>query len=253
MKKIYPYMNYIVAAAGVASALMRNWALSAGTDRNGLYPAGHPGWIGYILVSLALLAGAFLLSRTAEADGSWQRNFPRPTIFRGAGYALAAIGVLLYGLNLSATGDFLQTAIYWGSFLCGAALLLLSAQVFFEKTPLFLAYPVICLYFALQVFAIGKDFGAEPEMLRFLPQLFAVAASALASYQLWGFSAQMGNRQKSLFWSWCAAYFCLAAAPGNHMVFIALGLWHLLSHPVLSLPPVEEAGSTPEETTESET
>ena len=104
-----------------------------------------------------------------------------------------------------------------------------------------------------QVFVIGKDFGAEPELLRFLPQLFAVAASALAAYQLWGFSVGMGNRQKSLFWSWCAAYFCLAAAPGNHIVFITLGLWHLLSHPVLHLPPVEEPEPIPEEIAESET
>ena len=253
MKKIHPFTTYIIAAAGTLSALLRAWLLSAGTDRKGLYPAAHIGWIGYVVLSLAVLAGAFFLSRTFESESGWQRNFPRPHIFRSAGYAIAASGVLLYGLTLSTGADLIQTALYWGSFLCGAALLMLAAQIFCGKTPSALAYPVICLYFALLLFTFGKDFGAEPEMLRFLPQLFAVAASALAAYQLWGFSVQMGNRQKSLFWSWCAAYFCLAAAPGNHMVFIALGLWHLLSHPVLSLPPVEEAGSTLEETTESET
>ena len=253
MKKIYSYANYFVAAAGVLSALLRAWVFSTGTDFNGLYPGGHPGWIGYVVITLALLAGLVLLSRTEEQDSTWQRNFPRPTILQGAGYALAGVGVLVYGLSLSANADLLQQASYWSCFLCGAALLMLSAQAFFHKPPVALAYPVICLYFALQVFVIGKDFGAEPELLRFLPQLFAVAASALAAYQLWGFSVGMGNRQKSLFWSWCAAYFCLAAAPGNHIVFITLGLWHLLSHPVLHLPPVEEPEPIPEEIAESET
>ena len=50
MKKLYPYFNFIVAGFGIAGALLRMWLLSAGTDARGLYPANHPGWIGYLIL-----------------------------------------------------------------------------------------------------------------------------------------------------------------------------------------------------------
>ncbi|MBO7185103.1 MAG: hypothetical protein J6V34_04805 [Oscillospiraceae bacterium] len=254
MKKYFPYINYIVAAAGALGAVLRFWLLSAGCDEKGLCPADHPGWIGYLILTAAVLVLVYLMTRNVEEDPTWLRNFPQPTqrdsdvswhlsfaksCFRAAGYALAAIGILFYGLTFHYGESTFQSILYWGAFVCGATLLLTAAQSFTGKVPVSLAYPVICAYLALLLFTLGKDFSDEPEMLRFLPQLFALAASALAAYQLWGFAVGCGNRKKSLFWSLTAAYLCLAAAPGNHPMFATLGAWHLLSHPVLLLPPAE--------------
>ena len=84
----------------------------------------------------------------------------------------------------------------------------------------------------------------------FLPQAAALTASALASYQLWGFAADCGDRRKSLFWSLTAGCLCLAAAPGAHVMYAAVGLWHLLSHCALTLLPEEIIEECPEESSE---
>ena len=268
MKKFYPYSNFIVAGFGIAGALLRMWLLSAGTDARGLYPANHPGWIGYLILTAAVLVLVYLVTHNAEEAPTWLQNVPQPTqqdsdvswhlsfaqnCFRAAGYALAALGILFYGLTFHYGENTFQSILYWGAFVCGAVLLLTAAQCFTGKVPVSLAYPVICLYLALLLFSMGRDFSDEPELLRFLPQLFALAASALAAYQLWGFAVDSGNRQRSLFWSFAAIYLCFAAAAGNHYLYVLLGLWHLMSHCALTLPPAQpEEVETPAEPEEEQ-
>ena len=67
MKKHLNLAPFLAAAAGVAGALLRSWLLKAGTDDRGLYPSGHPGWIGYVILSVAMIVGLYLLTREAEA------------------------------------------------------------------------------------------------------------------------------------------------------------------------------------------
>lgn len=253
MKK---YLNYIAAAAGIAGALLHRWTLSVGTDANGLYPTAHPGWIGYLLVMAAATAVLFLLTRDCGKNGSWNANFPRfPTqdapnspryffdvakfFFSGAGYALAALGILLSCKDMTPGTDLLQAIAYWGGLLCGIVMLILCAQFCAGKTPTALLHLLPCLYFALQLFLVGKASSNETQLLRILPQVLAFAFSALASYELAGFSVGIGNRCRSLFWSLCAAVFCFAAVPGGNRFFLALGLWHLLSHCRLTEPASE--------------
>ena len=98
------------------------------------------------------------------------------------------------------------------------------------KQPVVPAHVLPCLYFVVLTFKMARQFGAEPELIRFLPQFLAVAASALASYQLWGFDVGAGNRRKSLFWSLTAGYFSLVAIPGGGLLYGAMALWHLTGH-----------------------
>lgn len=260
MKKHLKYSTLFAATAGVLGALLRRWLLSAGTDANGLYPAFHPGWIGYLVLTLAAMAALWLATREPGEDPTWNRNFPHglpdssvpnfylhfsKVAFTAAGYALAAVGIGLYSRSLLPSSGRLEIAVCWSGFLCAAALLLLSVQIILGKAPASLAHLLPCVYFALLLFLMGKQFSDEPELMRFLPQVAAIAASALACYQLWGFAVGSGSRKNSLFWSMSALYLCLAAAPGNHVLYIGLALWHLMSHCSLTISPAE-----PEETQE---
>ncbi len=245
MKKLYPYADYLVAAAGVAGAALRHWLLSAGTDGRGLYPAAHPGWVLYLVLTGAVLVLIWFLTRQPGKNPHWQPNFPQG-ILPGLGLAAAGCGIALYSISRLGTLGLLNTAACWAGFFAAAALLLLGWQRFRGQAGVSMAYLVPCLFLALLLFCMGKDFRAEPEILRYLPQLLAVSASALACYQLWGFGVDLGSREKSLFWSFAAAYLCLAAAPGQSVLYVGLALWHLLGHCTLILPPEPPEAATEE-------
>ena len=258
MKKYLPYANYLAVAAGLAGALLRWWTLSAGPDSKGLYPAAHPGWIGYLLVMAAAAAVLFLMTRDCGKNGSWTANFPRfpaqdrpndPRYYLdvskffscGTGYALAGLGILLSCKDLASSADRLHTVVSWGGFLCGIVMLFLCMQFCTGKTPTALLHLLPCLYFALQLFLAAKLGSTETQLLLFLPQVLALGCSALAGYELAGFGLGIGNRRKSLFWSLSAAALCFAAVPGGNRFFVLLGLWHLMSHCRLTEPAAEES------------
>ncbi len=238
MKKLYPYATYLAAAAGVLGALLRFWLLSAGTDENGLYPSGHPGWILYLVLTVGVLVFLRFLTKAPGSESAWQPNFPAG-VLPALSHVLAGCGIAFYSISQIGTGGLLTMLSCLTGFFAAASFLLLGWQRFSGSQPASMAYLIPCLHFALQLFCMGRDFSAEPELLRYFPQLLAIGASALACYQLWGFGVGMGNREKSLFWTLTAAYLCLAAAPGQQVIYIGLALWHLLGHCALILPPAE--------------
>lgn len=238
MKKYLPYANYLAAAAGILGALLRQWTLSTSMDENGLYPAAHPGWIGYLLVMIAAAAVFFLMTRDPGKNGSWSANFPGG-ILPAMGQAAAACALVLQALPQLAVGDNLHTVSALLG-LCGAAVLAWTAVRQLQgQDPQGLLHLLPCLFFALQLFLLGKTSSNETQLLRFLPQVLAFGLSALASYELAGFGADIGNRSRSLFWSLLAAALCLAAVPGGNWALLPLGLWHLLSHCTLTEPASE--------------
>lgn len=245
MKKYLPYADYLAAGAGILAALLRQWLLVTGMDSKGLYPAAHPGWIGYLLVMVAAIALFFLLTRTCSDSTGWENNFPTGS-FPILGQMAAACGIVIYCLPLLQSDGMGLICSILGLFAAGA-LLVLSWQRFQQKPPFAPAYLLPCLFFALQLFLLGKQYGTETQLLCFLPQFLACAASALASYELMGFAAEAGNRRKSLFLSLSAAALCFAAAPGAHWMYAAVGLWHLLGHCTLSEPATETAEPNEEE------
>lgn len=241
MKKYLPYANYLAAAAGVLGALLRQWTLVVGPDSKGLYPAAHPGWIGYLVVMLAAAAVLFLMTRGCEKTGASLS----PGFFPLLGQGVAACGVLLYSLPLLRLGGTLNLLGGLLGLCAAGALAILAWQQFQKKEPFAPAYLLICLFFALQLFLVSKQFGTETQLLRFLPQVLALGVSALAAYERMGVGARCGNRAKDLFWSLIATALCFAAAPGAHWMYAAVGLWHLLGHCNLAEPTAEVTDQQP--------
>ena len=239
MKKCIPYSNYIVAAAGIAAALLRKWLLTGGTDDKGLYPAAHPGWIGYLLLSIVTLAFIWAVTRQEKNNPNWNANFTGG-ILPAASYVLCAIGMGLYSYTLLSETFMLVSLVRLWGFASAAVMLVLGWLRYHGRTSNTVLPLIPSLFFALQLISLTGRFGSDPELLRFLPTIFASASTALACYQMWGFSVDYGSRKSCLFWSLSAAYFCFAAAPSDHVMYITLGLWHLLSHPMLTLSPAVE-------------
>ena len=237
MKKLIPYASYIALGAGVLGAGLQWWALSAGADEKGLYPAAHPGWIGYLLVMGAALILFFLLVRTSEqapgTEGSACRSY-------SAFYHLAtAIAIGAYCVPmLRSRGLELISAVIG---LCATgALILLFCQQLQKKPPFAPAHLVVCLFFAVQFFLLSKQNNTETQLFLFLPQLFACAAAALASYERMGIAAGDGNPKKARFWSLAAGMLCLAATPGARLMYAAVAVSYLLEY-CPSCAPIEEA------------
>ena len=226
MKKYLPYANYLAAGAGVLAALLRQWTLVAGTDAKGLYPAAHPGQIGYLVVMTLAIAAFFLLTRHCKDGSDWKRDFPTGPL-PILGQLAAACGIAIYSLPLLQSHRIGMICGILG-FCATGALLVLSWQRFQQKPPFAPAYLIPCLFFALQLFLLGKQYSAESQLLCFLPRFLACAASTLSSYERMGMAAEAGNRRKSLFLSLSAAALCFAATPGAHWMYAAVGLWHLL-------------------------
>jgi hypothetical protein len=249
VKKFLPYANYLAASAGVAGALLHRWYLSAGPDSSGLYPAAHPGTIGYVLVILAAGVALFLMTQDCGKNGSWRPNFPGG-LLPAIGQLLAAAGLLIYGIP--------KLELFWSVNAVSAALAVCSALALVIVTVLQhqkqdgfgILYLLPCLFFALQLFLVGKTSSTETQLPLYLPQVLACAFSALACYEIIGFGAGIGNRRKSLFWSLSAAMLCIAAGAA-HWYFLPLGLWQLASHCTLSTPPEETPEEEPDPATET--
>ena len=248
MKKYLPYANYLAAAAGVAGALLRWWTLSVGPDAKGLYPAAHPGWIGYLLLTAAAILALWLLTRSPEDAPKPLENFYlafSSTALTAAVHLLAAIGIALHATRGS---GLLQTVTYFLPLACAGGLTVLGLQIFSGKAPTGTVYLLPCVFFAMQLFLFGKQYGNETQLSLFMPQALAMAASSLASYRLWGAAVGCDDRRKRLFWSLTAGFLSLAAAPGAHVMYAAVGLWHLAGHRILTPP---ETAAEAEEASEA--
>ncbi len=227
-----PLIGLICGAVGI---VLRLWMLLGGTDDRNLYPKSHPAWILLCLVSLCAVILFFLLSRHTEPRRSYKNNFPASGI-GAAGHLAAATGIAIDGLGLF--GNFLGNLAGIAAILSTLALIYGGWQRLQGLRTSFLVHFVPCVYLVLQVFAMGRILGAEPEISRYLFSFLAILASLLACYELWGFDVGLGNRNNSIFWSLTAACLCLTAIPGDshRLSYLGLAVWFLTN--LCSLKPV---------------
>lgn len=239
MKKEQPIAKWIALAAGLVGGALRYLPIAAGADEKGLYHSGHPGWIGYLALSVVMLVLCWWLSRR-ETEKPLHRSI-RPVVM-----LLAFVGLFLYaraqlyaGTTVAIGRIELPVSLLLGILgLVAAAGLVCGANACRQgKNPPLVTYILPCLYFALEMFRINLSEGGEPEMIRFLPQFLATVTAALGSYQLWGRTVGLPSAKKMGFWRLLAGYLCIAAAPGNHVMYALVGLWLLFDE---EMPPQKE-------------
>lgn len=234
MKKYLRYADVFVLFAGALGLLLRLLVLMGGTDDKALYPAAHPAWIILCVISVPVLLAIWLVTRNVGNDDRYAVNFPR-SIPGAVACALAAVALLVTAL------DFWKLSPNAGRLLhmvCGllgmgsAAGLGLAAYCrFVGKKPHYACLFLPCAFFTLRIFLLGQTLGAEPETVRYLFKMLAGLAMIPACYQLWGFTVDLGNRSKCLFWCLTAAFLSMVAVPDTDgwLLHIACAAW-MMTH-----------------------
>lgn len=247
MKKYLRYADVLVLFAGAIGLLLQLILLLGGTDDKNLYPSSHPAWILLCIFSVGVMIFLWLLTRQVGVDNDYSKNFPASAI-SAVSTGLAAIGVAVTAINLFSSKPL--------NILCGitglisAAGLLLAALCRFRgQRPHFLCHAAPAVFFALRIFLLGQELGAEPEVVRYLFQMFASMALVLACYQLWGFDVNMGHREKCLFWTMLSAYLCIVAvaAKDNWLLYLTCAPWMLTGSCSLKYLPKRMRGAESEE------
>lgn len=249
MKKILRFADMVVLVCATFGMLLQLWIFWGGTDNKGLYPAMHPGWVLSWILSISVLAFIWVVTRQVGANQSYKANFPA-SIPGALGCLAAAIAVFYHGWLQLAYG------VVWLDALCGVLALLGGAGLlavaycrFTGKQPAFFPFMILCAYFALHVFSLGRDVGGEPEMVRYLFRFLATIVLIPATYQFWGFSVSLGNRQTCLFWCLLAGYLCLLSAPAgeNGLIYLLLGIWMMTNPCAMKYLPRRKATVLPPE------
>ena len=229
MKKLLRFADMIILVCATAGMLLQLWIFLAGTDAQGLYPAGHPGWIAGLILSVCVLAFTWLVTRQVGNHQGYKVNFP-PSIpaalgCLGAVFSFGSIGLQHLSNNLL----WLDTLIGILGLLSAAGLLLVAFCRWRGLKPPFLCYGLPCFVLALYVFSLGRQVGGEPEAVRYLFRFLAALSLIPACYQFWGFSVGCGQRQSCLFWGLLASYLCIMSAPAGEdgLVYMLLGIWML--------------------------
>ncbi len=239
MKKLFPYTPFLALLLSTAGTGCHLWLIANGTDERNLYPAFHISMVLLGILTAAALVLFWLLSRQTDAKRNYGHNFPASPL-GAAGHLAAAVGILLTGLQQLTGGQALVGIL---ALLASLGLILGGYGRLQGRKPQILVHLLPCLYFALSLFTSGRVLGSEPELIRYLPGFLANVAAILACYQLWGFDGgvNLGNRNKSLFWSLTAAYLCFVAVPGNDQwpLYLGVGLWFITN--LCSLRPMRRS------------
>ena len=216
MKKYLPHIDLLTLAVAAIGILLRFWHLGTGVDENGLYPANHIAWTLLLFLSAALVIVLFLTAGFAGKSRSYSGNFSA-SLPGAVGYALAGCAMVLSSIGYL-TGESLMLYTLTGilGLLSAAALILGGWCRWKGRRPHFLVFALPCVFFALRLFCTGHIWGDEPELHRYLLGFFANIMCTLATYQLWAFAVNLGNRSKSLLCSLLAIYLCLVAVPGSN-------------------------------------
>ena len=227
MKKYLPHIDLITLAVAAIGILLRFWHLSAGVDEKGLYPATHLAWTLLLCLSAALAAVLFVVAGYAGKSRNYRSNFS-PSMPGAVGFALVGCAMALSAIGYLNGEDLMLYDLTGIVGLLSAAALILGGWCRWKgKRPHFLVFALPCVFFALRLFCTGHAWGDEPELHRFLLGFLANLMCALAAYQLWAFSVNLGNRSKSLLCSLLAVYLCLIAVPGSSdgTFYLAIAIW----------------------------
>ena len=211
MKNLLKFADSFVLFAAIAGCALRMWFDNTAMDGKGLYNMLHPAWILLCLLSVGAVVFFWLLARQAGDDNRYKVNFPR-SIVGAVTYILLAVVLGYTGvMELLAATQWWDKIAAFGAMLSAVMLAVAGIERSGGRRPAPILPMVPTLYFGVRMFLLSRGFGAEPQIYTFLFSFLAAVALIPAFCGLWGFAVRMGNRQRSIFWSLTAAYFCLLA------------------------------------------
>ena len=242
MKKLLRFADCLVLLAAIIGCLLRIWLQNAITEGQLLSVGTHPAWILLCVFSGLTAVFIWLMTRHAGEDNRYMINFPR-SVSGMAMYLLLAIALGYSGImDLLGAEDLLEQVQAVAAMLSAVMLATAGIERFRGTRPAFFLHMIPCVYLALRMLLLGREFGADPHLPDFLFTFLASVSLIPAFYWLWAFDVKMGSRKQSLFWSLLAAYFCMIASFDSsvawavHILFAACLLGNLCVQKYLPQP-----------------
>lgn len=228
-------LKYITLGAAAAGCALRFAHYALGTDGRGLLVRNH--WTVYGLWVLCLGFCAALLILRGSITGSRRFDHARFTPIPAAAGSLA-LGAALLITAFRNFGGFLLSAdfLIWVLGPC-AGLGLIAAGIcrLSGKKPYFLMHALLCLYMALRMVSMYRQWSADPQLQDYGFYITAHAAVMLTAYQHAAFDAAMGSHRNLWVCSLASVFLSCTALPHceEWILMAACALWAFCNLTVL--------------------
>lgn len=238
MKKFLLMADRLVIAAAAVGLSLRLWLLLVGPDEKGLYPAGHISWILLLVLTAIVAVSLFLLAGHAGHNRSYHSNFPA-SVPAAVGCVIGAVCVAWSSIGLLSGESLLHTLSGCTGLAAAAVLGYWGWCRWKNLRPKGIAFGILCLFFGVRIFLLGRTWGDDPELLRFFFGFLATVCAMLASYQLWGFAVNLGNRSAGVLFGLLSVYLCCCAIGENTdpILYAGLAVWMITNLCSLKCPP----------------
>lgn len=221
-------------AAGALGLMLRVVLFATGTDEKGLLVSGH--WAGKSLwlLTAAMIASLFVLTRTIQGPRRYRESHPA-SFAACAGAAAAAIAIVRTAAAEFRTQPFLFTILGLAAAVCLLAIAFCRLQ---PRKPHFLLHAVVCVFFAIRMVNQYRNWNSDPQVLDYAFYLGAYIVLMLTAYQHAAFDAGIGSHQAVWFTGLLAAYLCLVSLPSSVDTWLLLGcgIWSFTNLTSLRAP-----------------
>lgn len=245
-------LKYLILGAGGLGLILRILLYATGIDGRGLLVADHWAHIALWIVTIAVAAAVFLLTRFLGGPTDYKAAYP--VSFPAAVGAFAA----MLGIAVTTGQEFAEFSsrlnlIVWVLGLCSvAAMGYIGICRLTGRKPYPLPHALLCLYFALRMVSQYQQWSADPQLQDYCFFLGAYVALMLTAYHHAAFDADMGSHKQLWLFSLASVYLCCLSLKGNMdlLLLAGCGIWaftNLTSRTIFQRPAPKADASTPEE------
>lgn len=240
----------LILGLGGLGLSLRAWLYGTGLDASNLLIKGHPA--GMLLWPVCLIALGLLAWQCRNFTGQAKHSVLFPKSLPAAiGCWAAAVGILITALgDLMEHRDLLHILCSIMGLVSFPALIYAGYCRMKDLRPSFLLHTAVCIFFALRLACMGRDWSSEPQIQDFLFQLLAHVSLMLSAFYRACFDQNIGKRPTFVFFNLLAVFSCCLAIPasGLSLLYLTTGFWIYTNLCTLSpLPKAQKAPPAGEE------
>lgn len=218
-------LKLLTLAASGLGLMLHVVLLATGIDEKGLLISEHWAGRGLWILTAAMVAIVFLLTRPIRGSARYRDAHPA-SVIAGIG-AMVAAGTVAY----TAFGEFAMQSITITALSLATAICLAVIGIcrIIHSQPNFLLHAVVSVYFAIRMVTQYQNWNSDPQVLDYAFYLGAYILLMLSAYQHATFDAGMGSHRDL----WCtgllAAFLCFVSLTSTVDTWLLLGcgIWSI--------------------------
>ena len=244
MKLKQTLFSWAALALGLSGTVLCLLAANLGTDYRGLMPTDHPLFILiYVMVIVALFFFFYIL-QDVKGDLTYRETFPDNYLpLVGCFVGMAGLTVTSVSILMDSTAT-LATLAGISGLLAALCMGLIGFLHYKKLRPHYLFHGIITIALLLLLIYRYQSWNTQPQLANYFTQLLASVFLMLTMYHRSALDAGMGNRRSYAFFNLGSVFCCcLAAAGGDWLFYMCMGVW-CFTNPcslatVKPLPPME--------------